>query len=80
MPNDATRIDYIMQLMKAGYSDRILISQDICSKHRLTKFGGEGYSHILRNILPMMQRKGMSDDEIQNLVVKNPARILTFVL
>jgi predicted metal-dependent phosphotriesterase family hydrolase len=27
-----------------------------------------------------MQRKGMSDDEIQNIVVKNPARILTFVL
>jgi phosphotriesterase-related protein len=80
MPNDATRIDYIIKLMKAGYSNRILISQDICTKHRLTKFGGEGYSHILQNVLPMMQRKGMSDDEIQNIVVKNPARILMFVL
>ncbi|MBN1663604.1 MAG: aryldialkylphosphatase [Deltaproteobacteria bacterium] len=80
MPNDATRIDYLMQLMKAGYADKILISQDICSKHRLTKFGGEGYGHILQNVLPLMQRKGMSDDDIQNIVVKNPARILTFVL
>ncbi|MBN1382328.1 MAG: aryldialkylphosphatase [Deltaproteobacteria bacterium] len=79
MPNDATRIDYIMQLMKAGYADRILISQDICTKHRLTKFGGEGYSHILQNVLPMMRRKGMNEDDIQNIVVKNPAGILSFV-
>jgi phosphotriesterase-related protein len=79
MPNDATRIDYLMQLIKAGYADKMLISQDICSKHRMTKFGGEGYGHILQNVLPMMQRKGMSDDDIQNIFVKNPARILTFV-
>lgn len=79
MPNDATRIDYIIRLVKAGYSGRILISQDICSKHRLTRFGGEGYSHILQNVIPMMQRKGMTHGEIENIVVKNPARILTFV-
>jgi phosphotriesterase-related protein len=65
--------------MKAGYADKVLISQDICTKHRLTVFGGEGYSHIRRNVLPMMQRKGMSDAGIQQIVVKNPARILALI-
>lgn len=79
MPNDATRVNYIMQLIKAGHHDKVLISQDICTKHHLTKFGGEGYCHILENVLPLMERKGMSDSEIENLVIKNPARILTFI-
>jgi len=77
MPNDAMRIDYLMGIMKAGYRDKLLVSQDICTKTRLTKFGGEGYCHILNNVIPMMKRKGMNDDDIETLTVGNPARVLT---
>jgi phosphotriesterase-related protein len=79
MPNDAVRIDYLMKLMDAGYGDKLLISQDICSKHRLTKYGGEGYSHILRNVLPVMKRKGMSEEDIETITVRNPAKMLAFL-
>ncbi len=79
MPNDATRIDYLIKLIEAGYRDKLLVSQDICTKTRLTKYGGEGYCHILENVLPMMKRKGMNGDAINALVVQNPARILTFL-
>lgn len=79
MPNDAIRIDNLMKLIEAGYRDKLLISQDICTKIHLTRYGGEGYYHILENVLPLMKRKGMSDDDIETLVVKNPARILTFL-
>jgi phosphotriesterase-related protein len=78
MPNDATRIDYLLKLIKAGYRDRLLVSQDICTKTRLKKYGGEGYNHILENVLPMMERKGISGQDINALMVHNPARILTF--
>jgi phosphotriesterase-related protein len=74
MPNDAIRIDYIIGLAKLGYAGQVLVSQDIDMKVRLQKYGGEGYSHILRNVLPLMQRKGMSETEIDELVGANPAR------
>lgn len=79
MPNDATRIDHLMYLSEAGFLERLLIAQDICTKVHLTRFGGEGYSHILENVLPTMERKGMSKDEIETIMVRNPARILALV-
>lgn len=35
MPSDAQRIDRIKQLIQNGYQDRILVSHDIHTKHRL---------------------------------------------
>lgn len=79
MPNDAMRIDYLRGLIAAGYRDKLVIAQDICHKVHLTKYGGEGYSHILENVVPIMRRKGMTDDDIDAILVHNPARILAFV-
>ena len=77
MPNDARRIDHIKELIAAGYADRIVVSQDICQKTNLTKYGGHGYAHILENVVPMMLRKGVSATDIEKVLVHNPARILT---
>ena len=76
MPNDATRIDHLIHLGEAGFLERLLIAQDICTKIHLTRFGGESYSHILENVVPMMELKGMSKDEIETITVRNPARVL----
>ena len=79
MPNDATRIDYIMALIERGYRDRLLIALDVCFKTRLARYGGESYSHILDNVLPIMRRKGMSNEDIDAITIHNPARILSFM-
>ncbi len=76
MPSDAQRLDSIKHVADAGYSDRIVIGQDICTKHRLVKYGGHGYGHILENIVPKMRRKGFSENAIRAITVGNPARIL----
>ena len=78
MPSDAQRLDFIKRIADAGYSDRIVIGQDICTKHRLVRYGGHGYGHILENIVPKMRRKGFSEDTIRAITVDNPARILAF--
>jgi phosphotriesterase-related protein len=79
MPNDAMRIDYLIGLFEAGYGERLLVSQDICAKLHLTRYGGESYSHILENVLPLMERKGMGKRQIDAVCVENPGRLLTFV-
>jgi phosphotriesterase-related protein len=73
------RINYILQLMDAGHLERILVSQDICAKHHLTRYGGEGYYYLLQGVIPLMKQKGMTDQAVDTIVKENPARVLTFV-
>lgn len=77
-PTDATRVALLIELIEAGYRDKLLIAQDICQKTHLARYGGEGYGHILKHVLPLMRRKGMSQDDIDAITLHNPARILAF--
>jgi phosphotriesterase-related protein len=79
-PNDATRVDQLIGLIEAGHHDKLLISQDICQKTHLTAYGGEGYGHILKHVLPLMRRKGMTEEDIQAVTVFNPARVLALAV
>jgi phosphotriesterase-related protein len=79
MPSDAQRLNYIQQMVAEGHVDRILMAHDICTNHRLVKYGGHGFAHIVENIVPRMRVRGFSEDEIQAIIVHNPARMLTFV-
>ena len=78
MPNDAHRMDTIKQLIEEGFGENIVIAHDICTKHRLVKYGGHGYGYILERIVPRMRHRGFSEQEIRDITVENPARILTF--
>ncbi len=77
MPNDARRIELILSLMELGFGRQLLVSQDVCRKAHLQRFGGEGYGHLLSRVVPLMRRKGVSESEIDELLVANPARLLT---
>ena len=78
MPSDAQRLEVIKRLTDEGYGEKIVIAHDICTKHRLVKYGGHGYHHILQNIVPRMRRKGFSAQEVDAIIVDNPARVLAF--
>ena len=78
MPSDAHRLDLIKGAVDAGYADKVVVAHDICTNHRLVRYGGHGYGHILENIVPRMRRKGFSDEAVSAITVGNPARILAF--
>lgn len=65
-------------LIKEGYEDRIVIAHDIHTKNRLTKYGGHGYSHILNNIVPKMLSRGISQKQVDKILIDNPKQWLTF--
>jgi phosphotriesterase-related protein len=75
-PNDAQRINEIKELIGEGYLAQILISQDIWVKHMLHCYGGWGYDHILTSVVPLMRLKGLTEEQIDALLVKNPKRVL----
>ena len=79
LSSDGCRLTAIMALIDRGHVDQIVIAHDICQRTRQMEFGGHGYGHIYRNILPMMRRRSFTDDHIDAMLVRNPARLLAFV-
>ena len=78
IPNDNYRVNDIMRLMDAGFPDQILLSADVCTKDMRVRYGGHGYVHIPKYFVPLMRRKGMSQEAVDKLLIHNPARSLTF--
>ena len=73
---DRERIEQIIELINEGYLKQILVSQDISQKMMLLRYGGHGYSHILRNIVPRMLVWGITREQIHTILVENPKRML----
>jgi phosphotriesterase-related protein len=77
-PSDDLRIEVITQLIRSGYAEHIMVAQDCCYRLSITKYGGYGYGHILENIIPRFQGRGIREDDIYRMLVKNPQRFLAF--
>ncbi len=77
-PSDVDRAGYVAELVDSGYTDQLLLSQDIFLKYLLRKYGGHGYAHILTNVLPMFDGAGVPDRAVEQILTENPQRMLTF--
>lgn len=78
-PIDSVVAQTIVELIKAGYADRLLLSHDIRTKTSLKAYGGTGYSFIEQSFLPYLKRQGVTDAQINTIIAKNPRRLLTLV-
>ena len=73
---DTERVAAITSLVAAGYVERLLLSHDIWLKMLLKAYGGWGYDHLLVNIVPQLLRAGLGEDQLQTMMVANPAGML----
>ena len=76
-PSDRERVDALLRLLSDGWAQRLLLSQDVCIKSQLVRYGGAGYGHLLRTIVPRLRKRGVDDATLETLLVSNPARVLT---
>jgi len=79
LPNDGMRLRLIRALIDRGHLDQVVISHDIDCRTRLVNFGGHGYGHIFENVVPLMRARDFSEAEIDQILIGNPRRLLTFV-
>lgn len=77
LPPDETRVNTVVALIEAGLTDHILPSQDICFKHEQGVNGGHGFDHFISRIVPRLMLAGVTDDEIDRMLRRNPARVLS---
>ena len=73
---DRRRAQFLAELVRMGYQDRLLLAQDMPARPRLKTNGGHGYQHLIENFLPMLRAEGVGEDAITAMTRDNPARVL----
>jgi phosphotriesterase-related protein len=74
---DAERFEHLVSLLAEGYADRIVLGCSVWTKAQLRAFGGFGYDHVLRRIVPELTGPyGIPQAEIELMLVDNPRRLL----
>lgn len=79
LPTDYQRLDLLADLMAAGFCEQLAISHDICTRTRLLAWGGHGYRHILAHVVPLALRRGWSEEDVHQILVATPARLLAYL-
>ncbi len=74
---DTRRVELLQALVADGYAEQVLISQDVCCKLDLCRHGGVGYGHVLRTIVPRLRQAGLSEADLDAILVHNPRQVLT---
>jgi len=76
------RITTLMELVKRGHADRIVLSHDYCCYIDWTpefRFGkgteNWSYTYLPARVIPELKTRGISDEEIRHMTVENPRRI-----
>ena len=74
----ATRVGVVVDLIRAGYLERILLSHDVCMPAHLTVNGGNGFGFVLGAFRDRLRAAGVSEEEFRVITVDNPARLVAF--
>lgn len=80
--SDANRASMVAEMCSRGYAEQIFLSMDITGAEiymNPTTTGQSGYSYMLQVFVPMLKELGVPPSQIEQMTVKNPARILSVI-
>lgn len=76
-PTDDERMEVFYRLIDEGYTDKLLVSCDICLKKLLVAHEGPGYAHFVTKIADRIRARYKNAEQIlQAVLVTNPANYL----
>lgn len=86
-PMDEDRITMLLGLLGSGYQDQLLISQDMVNlwlgkppvwpEQMVKNLENWSSTHIFERIIPIMQKAGITDQQINTLLVDNPRKVFS---
>jgi phosphotriesterase-related protein len=78
------RVRVVAELCSLGYTDRIILSHDysahVDARRPGTFFDGFPhwrYTHLLDDVLPALREAGVTEEQLDQMLVANPRRLLT---
>jgi phosphotriesterase-related protein len=72
---DKEEVRCVLELLNAGFEDRLLLSAEVAMKTCYSEYGGWGYAHIHDNIIPWLKSLGARDDQVESIMAGNPRRL-----
>jgi phosphotriesterase-related protein len=72
------RADNVAALWEAGYGHQVMLSNDICQLGQLSFYGGCGYANVIENFIPLLERRGLGQAEIDAMTKTNPSRAFAY--
>jgi 5-phospho-D-xylono-1,4-lactonase len=74
---DSVRVELIKNMIEHGYVEQLLVSADMGRKSYLHAYGGgPGFEYIIKKFIPRLLNEGVSQEDIDTIFIKNPARWL----
>lgn len=78
MNPDNRRADALVQLLREGWGERLLLSSDRCHRPDLKAFGGVGYDVVFTRFFERLRALGVPDGDLSLMSEENPRRILAW--
>lgn len=72
---DSEKIKYLLDLQENNMLDKIVLSLDITRKSNMKYNGGIGYTHIFTDFIPKMKEAGITEENIEKMLITNPKKI-----
>lgn len=86
-PMDEQRYPVIIDLVKKGFADKLMISHDYIihwlgrplnlPKEALPLVANWHPTHLFKNIIPALKKGGVTDEQIETIIKDNPRRLFT---
>jgi len=78
--SDEQEADLILEMLRAGYEDKLLWGLDTTNK-RLRAYGGQmGLDYILSTFAPYLKSRGVTEKQLYKMFVANPQQALVIKL
>lgn len=77
LPTDRERFAALLEQIRRGNLNKLLISHDTVYKHMLRQFGRYGYAHIQKNMWPLMLANGFTQDILDQISIRNPRELFS---
>ena len=71
----AWTVRLVLELVRAGHLDRILLSHDVCTTSHLQAFGGNGFAFVGGDLRAALLDAGLDAEAFDRITVTNPARL-----
>lgn len=81
----ATAVGVLAELIRRGYLDQLLLGNDGSCYQTVVRFGSEAaspsignndFTDFFDNIIPLMHQAGITDGQIDHMLIDNPRRLL----
>lgn len=69
---DLIRIKIIKRIIEEDFIDKVFLSMDITRKSHLKYKGGIGYSYLMDKFVPLLIENGVSQKDINKMLITNP--------